>query len=285
MLYNFLYRNIPTTNTIKVLQNSEKGVCYIFGDGKSLRYYDLSSFSDFPSITMGNVSLLKQSKFLNLKYSIFCDSFCFFPGRHFYDYWLRIKEALKNKYYEKLLNLISLKKIFNLFFCSTKKLLFTKNEPLLNSNIITHCSNYYFTRFLDNSYYYNNHLKVNNSIDLLNEKKINFYSSSFRFSIYFAVFLGFKKIYLVGCDYHDIQPMVGHWWENDKPKSYSGKQDNVFIDFMRNFIDIKIITQKKSNGTDYISYKDFSGKNLDYKENNEVTKNEKLDILEKTRGL
>ena len=90
-LYEKIYEKIPATKKITILKNIEKGACYIFGDGKSIKYYDLSSFSDLPSITMGYLSIHNDSKFLNLKYALCCDSFCCFPGNHFFSYWLRIK--------------------------------------------------------------------------------------------------------------------------------------------------------------------------------------------------
>ena len=48
-IYKKIYEKIPDSNKIAILKNTEKGACYIFGDGKSLKYYDFSSFSDLPS--------------------------------------------------------------------------------------------------------------------------------------------------------------------------------------------------------------------------------------------
>ena len=106
----------------------------------------------------------------------------------------------------------------------------------------------------------------------INANNFNVYDSSLKFSIYFANFLGFNKVYLVGCDYQDIEPTVAHWWERGEPKSYSGKHATDYIEFMRKFINIKIITLNKSYGENFISYKDYSGKNLKYKENYDIIK-------------
>ena len=69
ILYENIYERIPTSQKIINFKNSEKGACYIFGDGKSLKYYNFSSFSNLPSISLGLLSLHKGSKFLNIKYS------------------------------------------------------------------------------------------------------------------------------------------------------------------------------------------------------------------------
>jgi tRNA(Ile)-lysidine synthase TilS/MesJ len=57
-----------------------------------------------------------------------------------------------------------------------------------------------------------------------------------------------------------------------------------YIEFMRKFMEIKIITLNKSYGEHFISYKDFSGNNLEYKENNKIISIKKLAIL-KRQGI
>ena len=86
-LYEIIYQNIPDIKKIINLKNLEKGTCFILGDGKSLKYYNLSSFSNYPSISLGLVSLLNGSKNLKLKYSLQCDSFSTFPGKNIFDYF------------------------------------------------------------------------------------------------------------------------------------------------------------------------------------------------------
>jgi hypothetical protein len=283
-IYKKIYKKIPDSSKITILKNNEKGACYIFGDGKSIKYYDLSSFSDLPSISLGLVSLHVGSKFLNLKYSLSCDPFQLWPGKNIYDYIMRrVKELIKSKEYFRALSCISPSKLFGLCLNSYSKLLFTDNEVLLNSNYISHCSNYKFVKFLSNSFYYHQYLKINEKIDndinnIFNNKH---YIGSLHFAIYFAYFLGFNKIYLIGCDYLDFEPTATHWYEKGKPAPHSGKTDEKYIEYMRNFIEIKIITLNKSYGEHFISYKDFSGNNLEYKENNEIISIKKLEMLKR----
>jgi hypothetical protein len=286
-LYEKIYKNIPDSSKITILNNTEKNACYIFGDGKSLKYYDLTSFSDLPSISLGLVSLHIGSKFLNLKYSMICDPFILWPGKNLYYYVKRkVKETIKSKEYFRALSYISPYKLLEVSLNSISKLLFTDNKVLLNSNIISHCSNYKYVKFLSNSFYYHQHLKINENIDndpnnIFNNKH---YIGSLHFAIYFAYFLGFNKIYLIGCDYLDFQPTATHWYEKGKPVPHSGETAEKYIEYMRNFIEIKIITLNKSYGEHFISYKDFSGNNLEYKENNEILSKKKLAML-KIQGL
>lgn len=283
MLYNTLYNKIPNFKKITSLQNIESGSCYIFGDGKSLKYYNLSNFSNFPSISLGYLSLHNCSKLLNLKYSLQCDSFSFFPGKHIYDYYQRVKSFMISKEYSRALNHLSVQKLFNLFFTSHLKLLFDDNDTLINSNFISHFTNYNLTKFHKNSFYFDYFLKLNKKIDEnSNQNYHKIYKGSLFFSIYFAIFLGFNKIYLVGCDYNDIEPTCEHWWEKGKPVPMSVNKSSIdYLNYMRKFIEIKIITLNKSYGENYISYKDFSGEKLQFKENIEIIKSEKKHLLHK----
>tara|TARA_B100001989_G_scaffold253028_1_gene237586 strand:- start:359 stop:1231 length:873 start_codon:yes stop_codon:yes gene_type:complete len=279
ILYENIYERIPTSQKIINFKNSEKGACYIFGDGKSLKYYNFSSFSNLPSISLGLLSLHKGSKFLNIKYSLNCDSFSLIPGKNIYDYFIRFKSLIRSENPSRALSFLSIIKLMRLGTSSYSKLLFTDNNILFNSNFITHCSNYYFTKFLNNSFYFNHHMKINENLDnQINKNLFNPYESSLNFSIYFAIFLGFTKIYLVGCDYQDIEPMSEHWWEHGEPK-LTNMPSKKYIEFMRNFIEIKIITLNKSFGNDFISYRNFSGKSLEYKENNKIICAKKLALL------
>ena len=72
--------------------------------------------------------------------------------------------------------------------------------------------------------------------------------------------------------------MSEHWWEHGEPK-LTNMPSKKYIEFMRNFIEIKIITLNKSFGNDFISYKNFSGKSLEYKENNKIICAKKLALL------
>lgn len=281
-LYERIYQNIPDSSKITILKNTEKDACYIFGDGKSLKYYDFTSFSDLPSISLGLLSLHVGSKFLNLKYSLICDPFTLWPGKNIFDYFRRkVTEAIKSNEYFRLLTYISPYKLFGLCLNNYSKLLFTDNEVLLNSNIISHCSNYKYVKFLSNSFYYHQHLRINENIDNDSNNIFNnsHYIGSLHFALYFAYFLGFNKIYLIGCDYLDYEPTATHWFEKGKPVPHLGETAEKYVEFMRNFIEIKIITLNKSYGEHFISYRDFSGKNLEYKENNEILSIKKLVML------
>ena len=44
IIYDQIYNKIPLNKKINALKNKEDEACYIFGDGKSIKYYNLQSF-------------------------------------------------------------------------------------------------------------------------------------------------------------------------------------------------------------------------------------------------
>ena len=102
-------------------------------------------------------------------------------------------------------------------------------------------------------------MKINENLDnQINKNLFNPYESS---SIYFGNFRVYQN--LVGwirCQCLSI--------EIERPICLL-----KYIEFMRNFIEIKIITLNKSFGNDFISYKNFSGKSLEYKNDKIILKN------------
>ena len=68
----------PILNPILSLKNIHKGEsCYIFGDGISIKWFDLKEFTNKPVFSLNKIAFHKQSNFLNLKYSLFIEPFSF----------------------------------------------------------------------------------------------------------------------------------------------------------------------------------------------------------------
>ena len=74
----------PIIKRTSLLKDAHRGEsCYIFGDGISVKWFDLSSFSDKPVISLNKIVLHNDSNFLNLKYGIFLEPWYFYP--YFWD--------------------------------------------------------------------------------------------------------------------------------------------------------------------------------------------------------
>jgi hypothetical protein len=257
---------------IENLINSEKSKeIYIFGDGHSLKYYDLKYFSDKPSISLGFISLHNQASSLNLKYSILGDSWSFVPIISILSsIFGRLTDALKEKNTNILRRYINPMKIIKGSFFSFKKFLFENNENLNNSNIVTHSSNLPFLKNHKINIYLNKNdvllAKFQNNLKKLN---IDPYKSGLRIGIFLSILLGVKKIYLIGCDYLSQEPSTSHWYENSKPKNHKKLIEEIeFIELVSEYIDLKIIDKipvKEENKKRYIFYEDYvKDKKKDY---------------------
>ena len=103
-----------------------------------------------------------------------------------------------------------------------------------------------------------------------------------------AIFSGFKKAILVGCDYTFSPVSNGHFYAFGTPKR-SGKDYNNYKDLFEvstKTIDLSIITDfGKSNSLPFQTYEEFTGKSLKYQENNELIKEEYLEMLRKAVSL
>ena len=88
-------------------------------------------FQIYSSISLGLLSLHKGSKFLNIKYSLNCDSFSLIPGKNIYDYFIRFKSLIRSENPSRALSFLSIIKLMRLGTSSYSKLLFTDNNIYL----------------------------------------------------------------------------------------------------------------------------------------------------------
>jgi hypothetical protein len=106
---------------------------------------------------------------------------------------------------------------------------------------------------------------------------------SFTFQLSLAIFLGFRKAYLVGNDYTHFPSRSHHFFSKgqgllDGNRSFARE----FINYAKQHIDLVTVTLDGTSETmDYISYKDLTGKDPSFRENTEIVDRVKLDSLSK----
>ena len=280
-LFNFVFSKSKKqyTNNFKKLRNIHRGEdCFIFGDGNSIRNYDLRNFSRNKSFITKYLFTHKQFKYLHFKYSTCMDPFFFnsfinFPLRLFrLDYY---KKNLFNNFLFRYLIAKSYKKLIlenknASFFISFYNIFFFKNERIYkiseDNNLILNA----FFKFSKNQF--------------------NFYKSSTRLALSIANFMGFRNIYLIGFDYlEDYQNQNKiHWYE-----TYSNLGRLNKISNYENFFFKKIMTNKKSNIIlinktgkhnllPCISYKNFCTRNHIYIKKRDMMTNKYKDIFKLT---
>ena len=186
----FEYKNNKYLREFENFKNIHLGEsCYIFGDGPSIKSYDLKNFSKKKSIIVGYLFAHKEFKSLNCRYSILLEpayfNFILIILKKFFIFLRFEKNIFKTiffrisiiKFFKKQIstnkNIIFFINIINFFMKKNKRICFISNK--LNLTL-------------------NEHFK-------LKKNEINFLKSSLRFSISLASYMGFKKVYLVGFDY------------------------------------------------------------------------------------
>jgi hypothetical protein len=255
----------PITNRIQAFKNCHKGEsCYIFGDGVSIKWFDLSAFPKKITFTLNQFLFHNQASLLNLKYHLLIQPFFFYPyiklDKQYGGKWY--KNKIINKYQEVFREKKNLKYFISL-----------SNYPVLNDSNIFH-----FYKTMDDS-----------NFDFIQECKLNeidIFEGVFCASISLAIYMGFKEIVLVGCDYTHKISRSGHWYEKGRGiitlnKNYHTK----FLEIAMKYVKIITITlEDKGTIINGISYNKFTNKIASFKENIQIADIETLKLLDTYPG-
>lgn len=240
------YPVLKKIHRLKGLHDNES--CYLFGDGVSLKWFDLEAFTDKLAIPCNFLPFHNDFPKLNVRYLSLAEPWWFLPyemmrhqkPRGFY-------RNPRQKLYRRIIN----ENPDKLFFLNLS------NFPLLrNSNLI-----YTYKDFHDDRL----------GPGFITER-INAFHGSLRFLITLAIYMGFRRIFLVGFDYTHDPSRSRHWYEQGKGIFHPHPDYNrKFFEIAMEYIDITTITL--DGGREYINsltYKEFSGLEPRYRENTEL---------------
>ena len=99
---------------------------------------------------------------------------------------------------------------------------------------------------------------------------INYLHGSFRSAISLAIYMGFKKIILIGCDYTHEKAIAGHFYEKGEGINFNFKSiyEKKFLETASKYATIITITKSgKGSFLPSLTYEEFSGKKKFFKEN------------------
>lgn len=248
---------------IDALYNVHEGQeCYLFGDGVSIKWMDLKAFVDKPAI-LGNFSVYhNDAHLLNAPYCTMVEPFFFYP---FFPYRgfgkLKFLRHYLHLEYKNLMKIFKGKKFF----------INTSNFPTV------WCKNAIFV----NKLYHPPH-KLKNPF----RERSDSHEGTFKFQLSLAIYLGFKKIYLVGHDYTHFPSRSFHFYEKGEGVPNDVKNFNHnFIKYAKQYAEIITITlDAKSETLDYITYEDFTGLKPFFRENTQIVSPEKLKSLSTWHG-
>ena len=237
----------PILSKVTRFKNKHEGeTCYIFGDGVSIKYFDLSLFSDKISFSLGKIQYHKDFRFLNCKYCLMLEPYYFYP-------YFRLKMPPHTLWRN------NIQKIYRKFINYNKDINFFinfSNYPLLwNSKV-----DYLFYKFPDQNFKFEEECNLNG---------VDVFKGSLRSAITLAIYMGFKEIFLVGCDYTHEKARNRHWYEKGEGTMRpDGEYDKKFFNIATKYLKITTITlQGKGNVLPGISYIDYTKKEPKYSEN------------------
>ena len=245
----------PLLRRIKRIQNSHLGeTCYLFGDGVSLKYFDLKHFSNHVALVSNALPFHNDFKHLNTAFWVNVGPealwWRLYP-KHFKSSKALLRQ-FSNAYRDK----------FRSGTPNTILSLFSAPKTLGTDAL------YVFNRFPGNS---------PNTNKLTATKEA--YKGSFNALITIAVFMGFKKAYLIGMDYTHFPSRTGHWYEKGtgETSDHSGYNKN-FIATAEDAIELITVTlDGQSECLNFVTYKNLTGVEPEFRENTKLASKSVLD--------
>ncbi|TGM60705.1 hypothetical protein [Leptospira vanthielii] len=247
----------PILRKIKKFKNIHQGQeCYIFGDGSSLKYFDLSLFSDKISIPVAYLPFHKDFHLLNVPYAFCIEPFWFYPFNKVTipPYNWKVNE-IQRLYHKVIKDRQDIQFFLNL-----------SNWPTVREKNVT--------------YIYNDWIDSELPMDHFS-RKFNRYLGSLRGAISNAIYMGFTKIYLVGFDYTHRESRLYHWYEKGigETRKFSN-YEREFLSAAKNYAEIVTVTiDGNSEVLDSITYTELTGVLPKFNDNDVLLPKETLGIL------
>ena len=230
--------------------------CYLIGDGVSVKWFDLAAFDDKIAIPCGFIPFHNDFNKLNVKYLLLAEPWWFYPT-----VWTTTppKRIIRNHIQSSYRNIINTYRDKEFF-------LNLSNCPVLKQNNIT----YLFKDIYDGRL----------PVDFITHR-INAFHGSLRASILLAIYMGFDRCYLVGCDYTHVPSRSLHWYEKGRGVFISQPDyQKEFFEIAKEFIDITTITLGgTSDFINSLTYKEHTGRDPVYRENAELVDERYLKAL------
>ncbi|MCG2722462.1 MAG: hypothetical protein L6290_10685 [Thermodesulfovibrionales bacterium] len=236
--------------------------CYIFGNGVSLKWMDLRQFTDRTSI-LGNMFIYhNEVNALSIPYCTITEPYWFWP---FFPCRVHGKFQLSRDIPHK----------------EYRKSIIQNPDTLFFLNV----SNYPFARFPNALYvsrWYEPPFETRNPF----KDRSDAHHGTFRFQIALAIFLGFKKAYLLGHDYTHFPSKSIHFYEKGEGILNGNRNFSYeFINYAKQYIDMVTVTLDGSSETmKSITYRELTGKEPRFRENVEIIDRAKLESLAEWHG-
>lgn len=252
----------PVLSKVHEYKDAHKGEsCYLIGDGASIKWFDLSKFSDKTAIPCGLIPFHNDFERLSVRYLSLAEPWWFYPLERDPAVVGAYKFNPRQLMYRDLIKKYNKKTFF----------LNLSNYPVLNSDNIHYLFKDFHDPRLDSNYI---------------THRINGFHGSLRTTITLAIYMGFTHVYLVGYDYTHFPARTRHWYEKGEGDTLVLENYNAdFFKIANEYIDITTITlEGGSHCLNSVLYKDFTGADPKYRENTELVSEDCLKVLDTWSG-
>ena len=186
---------MPLLSKIHRYRDIHKGEsCYLFGDGVSIKWFNLKKFNNLMSIPAGLLPFHNDFSELSVKYLLLAEPFQFYPWERDPPISGKLKKNPRAQEYKK----------------------FIENNP--EKEFILNLSNFPMLKYKNITYLFKDKFYDKNLTNNFITNKINAFHGSLRLSITLAIYMGFEKVYLVGYDYVNQPTRALHWYEKGAGK-------------------------------------------------------------------
>ena len=133
----------------------------------------------------------------------------------------------------------------------------------------------------DNIYYLFKEIPNSKLAEHFFSKGINPFAGTVRASVFMAIYMGFENAILLGYDYTHYPSRIHHWFEiGDGIQGNEIYHEKAFFDIAKKFINLTTITiDSGSKVLDSLRYKELTGEDPFFKENNELLTLENMKII------
>lgn len=258
--FPLVLRKRALNNFVKYKNACKGDVCYLFADGISLKYFDLKKFSGKTAIPCTLLPFHKDVHELNIPFGLFIEPYWFYPVQRYpappYP-WLRYRiQSEYHKFIKKRKDITFFLSLTNYFTVWNKNVVFVPDRPFTELPA-SHLGNIF------------------NSV-----------GGTIHFSILFAIYLGFHKIYLLGFDYTHKPAMQLHWYERGTgiSRDMRGYNEDFFRSALEHIDIISVTVNGEAEHLPSIAYKELTGSEPVFRENDELVDRRLLELLAQWPG-
>lgn len=230
--------------------------CYIFGDGPSIKCFDLAQFTRYPAICCGVIPFHRDFHLLRARYVSVVEPWLFAP-KILQPRWLHAFRALASEYRK--------------FFVANR-----------DKEFFVNLSNRPWIRGDNINFVFRGLPSIRNHTDA-ELGAIDLFAGSFHASLTLAYYLGFTTVYLVGFDAWTLLPTRNlRWYEyGEGVVSRTVPAPTNFLQIVKNEMDIAVIAPgSAARDVRLVDYEEHTGKPLKYRENYELLEEHYLKVMD-----